>query len=148
MGPIMEPPVMAEMVAGSYCYSLKNLLLLLLELLPVTEEQEEILTLLKGMTTPMAVASHFLLIFAVFFVFLSILFRMDITRLGFWKLSLKDSSIFMLIALTNLLSLLDIPEIEQRLRLLLLAHRRHSYLFDHDRTRPFAPLTLPGWKSI
>ncbi len=70
----------------------------------VTEQTARLLENVATLVTPTAVVEQFLLIFLVMFLFLSVLFRMDITKKGFWTLSLKDALFFMGIAVLNLLT--------------------------------------------
>lgn len=68
----------------------------------ITEQQAQLLGHLKELTSPASHLKRFLLAFLILFVFFSVLFRMDITKHGFWRLSLKDALFFMGLAILEL----------------------------------------------
>lgn len=68
----------------------------------VSEKQAEITSSLQELLSPTATIQRFLLTSLSIFVFLMILFRMELTKKGFWHLSLKDSIVFMVMTLITL----------------------------------------------
>jgi len=65
----------------------------------VTERQSEILRGLRETLSPAAHMKKFLLTLLALTVFFAVLFRMELTRKGFWYLSLKDAVFFMVMIL-------------------------------------------------
>lgn len=61
----------------------------------VSERQSEILRGLRESMSPAARAKKFVLTLLILLVFFAVLFRMELTRKGFWYLSLKDAVFFM-----------------------------------------------------
>lgn len=68
----------------------------------VTEKQSEIISNLQELLSPTANLQRFLLTALSILVFFAILFRMELTKRGFWHLTLKDSLVFMGMALLTL----------------------------------------------
>lgn len=62
----------------------------------VTEQTLEILRALTDLSSPSSKLKRFFLTFVIFFVFTNLLFNMNFSPKTFWKLSIKDSLLFML----------------------------------------------------
>jgi putative nucleotidyltransferase with HDIG domain len=69
----------------------------------LSEQQAQLLSKLLELMAPTSRLERFGLAFAILFIFMSVLFRMEITKHPFWRLSLKDSLFFMGLALLNIL---------------------------------------------
>ena len=73
----------------------------------ITEQNLEVLRALQELSSPTSKLKRFALTLVIFFVFLTLLFNMNFSPKTFWKLSLKDSLLFML-SLSGSLALLKL----------------------------------------
>jgi cyclic-di-AMP phosphodiesterase PgpH len=69
----------------------------------ISDETSELLENLKRMTTTGSSLKRFLLTFTLLFIFLSVLFRVNVTGHGLWYLTLKDCLFFFLTTVFNIL---------------------------------------------
>jgi len=68
----------------------------------VSERQAETLRGLRELTSPTARLQKFFLTLVIWLVFFAVLFRMELTRKGFWYLSLKDAAFFLITAMVSM----------------------------------------------
>lgn len=69
----------------------------------ITDQHVELIQSIRELTSHKAGIKRFLLTFAILLVFVSVLFRINITGKGFWNVSLKDASFFFLISIVTFL---------------------------------------------
>ncbi len=69
----------------------------------VSDRQAETLRGLSELTAPVKRLQKFLLTTLILLVFFAVIFRMELTRKGFWYLSLKDALFFMAVALLSIM---------------------------------------------
>jgi membrane-associated HD superfamily phosphohydrolase len=65
----------------------------------ITEQLVELIHSIRDLTSPKAALKRFILTFIILLIFVTVLFRINITGKGFWNISLKDASFFFLISM-------------------------------------------------
>lgn len=70
----------------------------------ITDQHIEVVQNIRDLTSPKANFQRLILTFFILFIFVSVLFRINITGKGFWNISLKDALFFWLISMITFAS--------------------------------------------